>query len=416
MIIESNNFLELNDNLVAKIFSSSKLQIDLELEVLYAVVLWLNHNIKERLKFSKDLFLMIRFPLLSDHALKYLFNKSSPFYSTDDCVRIVNEVLQIKKTMFKNKSNSLCNTNRYCSQKNFSTFLCGGCEYAEYSLPNKNLNEKTYKIEMKSLKCIEVLPPMKIKRTRSHAVCIKGEVYVYSGFDINLKVVKSIEKYSPSTNTWKNIGKTYDDRLLFCSCSFATKIFIIGGYLRRRNVEDSCVQFDTRNKKWRQISPLNEDRLYAACAVFEGKVVVSGGYNTTHGVQGLMDTVEAYDYFSDEWSYMPDMIERRFDHESVAIGNKLFVLGGAQGDGHHLNSIEVFDSTCKKFTSLKPLSSNYLITRKTFAFGSEILSYGEKIVLAYDVEKNEWLEKSCQVLEHFNCLSFAKVPDLKLNI
>ena len=47
---------------------------------------------------------------------------------------------------------------------------------------------------------------------------------------------------------------------------------------------------------------------------------------------------------------LPDMIERRYRHASVSMGNKIFVIGG-----YKTSNCEVFDSSSRKFTSIKSL-------------------------------------------------------------
>ena len=59
MVVENQNFLELDFNPVIKILSSSELNIDSELEIINAANKWLKHNSKER--------------LLTDNALNHLF-------------------------------------------------------------------------------------------------------------------------------------------------------------------------------------------------------------------------------------------------------------------------------------------------------------------------------------------------------
>ena len=60
------------------------------------------------------------------------------------------------------------------------------------------------------------------------------------------------------------------------------------------------------------------ERKFAACTVFEGKIVVSGGVQS--------NTVESYDFYENKWTYLPSMIEYRYFHGSVSVGNKLFVI------------------------------------------------------------------------------------------
>ena len=45
---------------------------------------------------------------------------------------------------------------------------------------------------------------------------------------------------------------------------------------------------------------------------------MSGGVNTT--------IVESYDYYGNNWTYLPDMNEPRYNHGAVSMGNKMFVV------------------------------------------------------------------------------------------
>ena len=49
-------------------------------------------------------------------------------------------------------------------------------------------------------------------------------------------------------------------------------------------------------------------RDFAAFTVFEGKIGVTGGYNYVHRE---LKSVEAYDYYEDKWTYLPDIIKGR---------------------------------------------------------------------------------------------------------
>ena len=98
---------------------------------------------------------------------------------------------------------------------------------------------------------------------------------------------------------------------------------------------------------------MSDERTNPASSVFEGRVVVSGGSNSD---EIILNTVEAFDHVGDTWEKMPNMINGRFGHKSIAVKNKLFVVGGID-----TNDCEVFDSTTNKFTVLKQpiLASRY---------------------------------------------------------
>ena len=80
IVVETKNFLHLDFSLVKKILNSSDLNIHSEIEVFNAVINWLKHNSEERSKYAKQLLLKVRLSLLSEHALKYAFDKVLLFF------------------------------------------------------------------------------------------------------------------------------------------------------------------------------------------------------------------------------------------------------------------------------------------------------------------------------------------------
>ena len=119
-------------------------------------------------------------------------------------------------------------------------------------------------------------------------------------------------------------------------------------------------------------------RCYHSCAVFAGKIVVTGGLylDETRG------SVEAYDHFENKWSYMPDLLKYRSGNGSVAMGNKLYVIGGID-----TKDCEVFDYISNKFTLIKPLPLKY-------GYGDcnskvSFFRVKDKIIVKYDAEDKE---------------------------
>ena len=82
--------------------------------------------------------------------------------------------------------------------------------------------------------------------------------------------------------------------------------------------------------------------------MFEGKIVVTGGDNNWDGIK----SAEAYDYYENKWTYLPNMIEARCQHAAVSMENKMFVIGRRK-----TLSCEVFDKFSRKFTSIKSFSN-----------------------------------------------------------
>ena len=161
----------------------------------------------------------------------------------------------------------------------------------------------------------------------------------------------------------------------FAVCMFMNKLYMLGG----RSVFNSseCTMYDPETKQLTRMERMQRTRTHHSCVVFAGKIVVTGGLRwfETRG------SVEAYDHFENKWSYMPDLLERRFGHGSVAIGNKLYVIGGVDTE-----SSEVFDYISNNFTLIKPLPLSY------WSDHYDLVSFfrvKDKIIVKYDAEDKE---------------------------
>ena len=92
------------------------------------------------------------------------------------------------------------------------------------------------------------------------------------------------------------------------------------------------------------------------------------------------------------------MIEKRFYHDTVSMGNKMFVIGG-----YKTTACEVFDSHSRKFTSIKPFLTSLsmlqyfqavTVGKNIFVF--HILENSSKTnMYMYDVDKKNWLNVDC---------------------
>ena len=141
------------------------------------------------------------------------------------------------------------------------------------------------------------------------------------------------------------------------------------------------------------------DRDFAACAVFQGKIVVSGGSDIN---RHDLKSVESYDAFADEWTSMPNMIESKYNHSSVVVKDKLFVIGR--------KSCEMFDSFCKKFVAVK--IPPYTNCRKSVQIGNKIVVFQEQksFVFCYDVDKNRWSKEPFAETKCLESFSYVKLP------
>ena len=392
IICESQKFLDLDYKYVAKILSSSYLNIDSELEVFNAVVSWLG-NSKERNKYAKHLFLNIRLTLLSVPALKFISGKISSFI---DNLAFINEIIDEKSKGFH--CINLKNTSRYCNQDKFKFIVCGGSK-------NKRVVRDVYSTKANNQNYVTSLPQLEEGRQWSEVVCIKDEIFVFGGYSEDFEIIMSIEKYSSDTKSWKVVGFMPDEYIDFCACSFMGNAYVLGGLALRRPIA-SCFKFKAEDCSINEIAEIETSRSCPACAVFEGKIVVSGGCS----IGRKLNTVEAYDHVTNEWTNMPSMINERYGHKSVAIKNKLYMIGG------FTKTSEVYDSTCKKFVLLKlpdECFSSYLdFPLAVFSIGNKLVVFQRRksFSLVYDAENDTWSEEPCEVSRNLSSYNCVKVP------
>ena len=400
MVDEAPNFLHLDINTVVRILGSSELNNHSEIEVFSAAINWLEHDIEERSKYAKQLLLKVRLTLLSEHAFEHISNRKSLVCKNIELSKTLNEVLQNQKTLFLASTDKYI-TSRYCSQNKFNVLICGGRN--KQCLVVRNVHQ----VEGNTLKYVKDVSKMKVERIYFEAVSLKGEVYAFGGHKKGRGVIKSVEKYSPSFNTWKKVADMFDKREYFCTCAFMDKIFILGAFYEKGNVvTSSCIYFDIRQDNFVEVSKMIHARMSAACVVFQGKIVISGGMENDNNE---LNSVESYDVFSNKWSLMPSTTNIYSYHSLVVVKDKLFVIGGDEED-----CCEVFDNVCKKFVSLKypPYTQLYTDFNKSLAVGNKIVVFLDlsPYVVCYDVDKDEWSEEPCELTEDLDGFSCAKLP------
>ena len=391
IVNETENFHELDFNLICKVLASSSLQTDSEIEVYNAANKWLNYNIEERSKLTKQLLLKVRLNLLSKQALSYLLSESSHFSKNNNCV----ELLKNRDSFYQNDL-TVHRKSRNCNQNMFNILIFEGFDNKE-----RKYNNKVKEFDRNSFQKHKDLTSMLEDRVYSEAVYLKGEAYVFGGKS-KKGFSKSVEKYSPVNKTWNQVTDIPDKRQHFCACAFIDIIYLFGGCIKGVGI-NSCLKFDAKTLKWEVIAKMNITRSRAACAIYEGNIVVSGGENIF--VEHI--AVESYDVFADIWTPMPNMIEARCNHSLICFKSKLFAIGG----GIILNAnCEVYDKSSNVFVTLESPSfrsykvKSVLVGNKIFVFQRE-----KKVVLCYDCDKDKWSEESCEATENISHYSAVKM-------
>ena len=76
--------------------------------------------------------------------------------------------------------------------------------------------------------------------------------------------------------------------------------------------------------------------------LLDGRVIVIGGFDTKKVKR--LDTVEAYDPETGEWSELAPMTTERTLHTAIALKDgRVLVVGGGKLDGPHIDLAEIYD-------------------------------------------------------------------------
>ena len=411
VVYETKNFLELSFSIIAKIIASSELNIDSELEVLTAVVYWVDHDYEKRNKFAKILFSKVRLALIPEQYLERVSNKSICFSKNSDCVRLLEEAAKEKTVAHQSKCKEFPSY-RSCNQDSFSFVFTGGIKINKKYKFLKNL-KKVKKINSKTFKEEGGLASMTTKRFGHKTVYCKGELYTIGGYDENSSVVLTVEKYSFTANKWKIITKLPNGHRRYCVNAFMSRIYILGGSDGYSPLP-VCMSYDVKSNKWNDILNMNDVRVDAASTIFEEKVIISGGFNQN---TAALKTVENYDHVTDAWSFMPNMIKGRINHKLVTVKNKMFVYDNVSDDYDKCMLVEVYDSFSRKFAVFKQkptyLDQNLYLNVSLLSFGSKIYMFGNSTVSCYDVEKDEFSREHLKTIKNLDSISCTILPQLE---
>ena len=343
------------------IINSSELNVSNEIEVFEAIISWVSYDETNRKKFACDLLKTVRLPLLPTAVVETIVG-NHPFWKNCRCCREHVEGVLVRKSSLVVATDPQFQ-NRWCAN-----------QYVPYMFASAT---KRVFFESDAGFTVE-----KLGSSRS-ALQVNDFAYRFDRFQ-RLKIISKYDK------KWKQINLVEDQ---YAACFFMKKLYIVGGgeldkRLAMYDPLKKCHCYDPKTGRMRRIKRLREARFGHSCVVFNGRMVATGGCDN------LKKSVEAYDHFEGEWTYMAGLTATRYHHGSVAAGNKLYVVGGTGCRKIHLRSCEVFDLRSKRFVRLVepklPLGGAPIRDAFGASGGKIVVRAGEGEVFVYDSNVGEW--------------------------
>ena len=140
--------------------------------------------------------------------------------------------------------------------------------------------------------------------------------------------------------------------LLYVTCSSTA---LIQDRRHHDNAVDFVQVYNPINDTWRELAPMITPRSGCVSCGINNKLYVIGGSNS---VGENTNVVECYDPFLDKWDTCANMSECRYKPGLAVLNNCIYICGGEKDDeGGYLDSIEAYDLTSKQWSFVSSMNS-----------------------------------------------------------
>jgi hypothetical protein len=130
-------------------------------------------------------------------------------------------------------------------------------------------------------------------------------------------------------------------------------LYIFGGDdgVNDSNPYSMVMHLDKNQQEWVGAAAMGSARSVGGSASIDNKLYVVGGFDG----ERAMDSAEMFDCTTNTWSLLPPLLQRRCSCSCAVLRGQLYVVGGVCGP-MALSHVERFDINIKKWISVSPLS------------------------------------------------------------
>ena len=143
------------------------------------------------------------------------------------------------------------------------------------------------------------------------------------------------------------------------------RIYLVGGYECDGEEVVSTVQvYDPVLDSWCEVASMAMTRCAHGAAALDGKLYVMGGREVRDSTSGPpmgppIAEAEVYDPEADDWQPLPNMLMSRYSLAAVAVGGKIYAIGGVSTDGGfdggYCDAVEAYDPVSGAWTQVASL-------------------------------------------------------------
>jgi N-acetylneuraminic acid mutarotase len=155
---------------------------------------------------------------------------------------------------------------------------------------------------------------------------VNGKIYAIGGAtDTSGPAFTTVEQYDPVTDTWTHKADMPEPRFMHTAGVVDGKIYVIAGSWQSYTSSTAVFAYDPVTNTWetKADAPTARSWLSPTAGVADGRIYVMGGDFGTPKAN-----VEEYDPVTDTWTIRTDMPTPRGALSTVALNDKIYVVGG----------------------------------------------------------------------------------------
>ncbi|WP_425408583.1 Kelch repeat-containing protein [Hyphococcus sp.] len=152
--------------------------------------------------------------------------------------------------------------------------------------------------------------------------------------------------YDPAANAWSQLAPLPTPRNSAAGAVVNGVLYVIGGRTVSEGNTGAVEVYDAQSDRWASASPMPKAQGGLAAAVLNGKIYAFGGEYFTPRPGGVFAEAWEYNPDTDKWRAVAAMPRRRHGLGAVALGDAIYVMGGAgqvggEGTSAALDSFEI---------------------------------------------------------------------------
>ncbi len=187
----------------------------------------------------------------------------------------------------------------------------------------------------------EALPDLKYARAAAAAAVVGDKLVVVGGQD-DKQLVKPTEVFDGES--WTQVADMPTPREHLAAVSDGVYVYAVGGRNLSADENSPALQrFNPASGTWDDLPDMPTPRGSYGAAIIDGRIVVVGGEEPTR----VLATVEMYDTTSKKWTTLAPINTPVHGQVVAAVGSTIYCIGGADRPSHEgpVDTVEALDFT-----------------------------------------------------------------------